>query len=163
MVYYAPSGAWAAFEKAQRASDSRFVNSATWAYDEAMDDVLSEMLDGTLSSENMETRIRSLLLNRLRKHRRRHQLYRDLYMARQGEAIGNDSQVQLAENEGLLGRVQGELSPVEWHLLLQLASGTSYKELAAGAGVPEGRIRTQAARTRERVRRILGNQPQDTN
>jgi DNA-directed RNA polymerase specialized sigma24 family protein len=50
-----------------------------------------------------------------------------------------------------LGEMQAVVKPVDWEVLLDVADGFTYAELAAARGISNGSIRTRVSRLRSRL------------
>src|SRR5438552_16787309 len=103
---------WEVFSDLQSQANSSILNTRAWAVDEALDALLNDIITGSTDPEQMRRRFVTLVANRCKKHRRRHQLWYKL----PAERYGIDSFERLSQKEKLES-TQKLVTPGDWHLL----------------------------------------------
>jgi DNA-directed RNA polymerase specialized sigma24 family protein len=155
--------AWKVFAALQSEPDPRSIHRSV-ARDEALDAVLAEVLtESALDLERTRKRFDSLRRNRLSKHNNRLALDRRRFRAthrRGGSDFGSVLLMvpertvfdQVAYNQ-LAALIRTVLPEEEFRLLLEIADGQSYAEVARDRNMTISGVKSKAFRIREKVRK----------
>jgi hypothetical protein len=157
------SPAWASYAQIQLSNDPESIDKSL-ARDEALDAVLNDIVaDPTAGTESTTRRFYSLCRNRLSKQRRRRQIDRLPFKSdrrRGGVEFGgapttlaaHDPLHQLAHAQ-LVGLLRTVLPNEDVGILLELADGYSYSEMAQARGRTVPSLKAKVFRIRKRVRK----------
>ncbi len=157
------SPAWVSFAQIQCSEDPELVDKSL-ARDEALDAVLNDIVaDATVGVESTTRRFYSLCRNRLSKQRRRRQIDSLPFNSdrRRGGAefggapttlVAHDPLHQLAHAQ-LVSLLRTVLPNEDVRILLALADGYSYSEMAEVRGRSVPSLKAKVFRVRERVRK----------
>lgn len=148
------SPAWRAYSRLQASvENNRFVNSDSFADEEALADLVDEFKESEPPLEELERRHFSLLQNRRRKHRCRRRLQRAWVegAGRRPETTPSVPPGQVQEVREELRELELKLEPADWRTFLRLADGESVATLAEEAGISAGTMRVQIHRRRQKL------------
>jgi DNA-binding NarL/FixJ family response regulator len=145
---------WDAFGRLQAATDSPVVNAWNNARDEALTELLDELVAGVVwaGAGAIERRHRELTANRATKYRRRVRLEDQVahHVRHQQPRQDQASRVELQE---LVALASERLPPADMELLHDvLGHGRSYREVASRVGKPIGTVKAQVSRLRRQIR-----------
>jgi hypothetical protein len=129
------------------------ISPAAHAAEEALTHALDAFAGGDAAADEVDRRFHSRRHNRVRRNRRRERLLAEhveaaVVPAQAGRVC--DATID-AENNELVQLVQEKLDPRQFGLLVRLATGETYAELAVEFGVNETLLRTQACRIRHKA------------
>lgn len=156
------NSAWQFFAALQREADPKSVD-RSFARDEALDAVLDEVVtDSSLNSDLISNRFRSLCRNRLSKHIHRRVIDSGRFRSTQRRG-GRDfcstllmsstpsafDQVAYFQLKDLLRTV---LPEEDFNLLLEIADGYSYSDMAQARHKTVSSLKAKVFRVREKVR-----------
>jgi len=141
---------WQDYARIQREADRPRTNSRYWAIDEAADAVLDWITEPPGSAAANDAIIRNLFSNRAQKYRRRAQiLHHQLTPLAAGTAVPSVSQQVEAMAE--LDRMRGTVSEADWDLLVAIAEGETYADLAECLGETVGALKMRVLRLRKQL------------
>lgn len=155
--------AWQVIAALQLEADSPTIDRSR-AREEAFDVVLAETLaDPTPNPDKADKRFRSLCRNRQSKHEHRRELEQNLYRPgyrRGGSDFGHAILTVPARTvldelicDQLTLVVRAELSKEEFEMLMEIADGASYDEMAQSRGLTTASLKSRILRARNKVRK----------
>ena len=123
---------------------------ATWGNEAGMNHFLSVLESGSTPADVSDFRrsLQTAMATGAWNERNRARLRRKYLQVSESENRREERQI-LARLR--LQEVQAVLKPVDWEVLLDVANGFSYDELAASRGISSGGIRTRVSRLRSRL------------
>lgn len=141
---------WQDYARIQREADRSRTNSRYWAVDDAADVVLDWIKASPETSASNDATIRNLFSNRAQKYRRRAQiLHHQLVPVAAGVTVPSVSEQVEAMAE--LDRLRGIVSEADWDLLVAIAEGESYADLADCLGDSVGALKMRVSRLRKQL------------
>ncbi|HEV8573562.1 MAG TPA: hypothetical protein VGR43_02535 [Dehalococcoidia bacterium] len=125
----------------ERSSKKTYLDDEYWGLDAALDALLE-------NPETSEDGAERAISSAARKERHREML-RVVYLLPLEEAHDDHAQYQAIEARDMLNTLRQQVAEYDWKILEAVASGDSYRELAAELGDMPGALRTRVTRIRK--------------
>jgi len=156
---------WHAYARLQ----SRLAASRCVSHGSALEDALNVIHDPAFTADGVtELEIARAESTAWRRQRRRTRLLRNTHGAALDESVGTNEGDVVTEStyslEGMLDarealeQLAGKLRPQDWEVLLAVADGASYREVATHQRATVVAIRTRVCRLRQTISAQLGNE-----